>query len=174
VIDLNVTVSGQEAIATTLGVMPQALRVRMVQALAELGTEMGARARAGAPSRTGALRNSINVKVTEARNSVKATVGTSQFYSRFVEGGTKNSAVRVRGYVRHVSSADVHTLIGKSGRRLKNARLVKVGVGVVKDYVRQSHLKAHPFMRPAFESMKDRIEMRINAAIAGAIEGSNG
>jgi HK97 gp10 family phage protein len=170
VIDLEVKVSGVEQIRANLLGLPPSLRAKLVVALTTSVIEIGAAARAAAPHRTGTLQQSIRTEVREERTKVTGRVFSDYFLARFYESGPKTSTVDVKAHVRHAAGHDVHAL-GKRGQPLK--RLSHVGVSTVRAYTRVNHLQAHPFMRPAFDSLRARVEARIEEAVAAAVAEAN-
>jgi hypothetical protein len=182
VIVLDCNVVGVEHVQANLLGLPRSLRLKLVEAMVASTIEVGAAARAAAPrsatpGKYGHMADSIRTSVQERRDAVVGKVWapgayegrTHGFVARFIEGGV-DADVKVRSYVRHNASADVHAT-GKRGQTLK--RLSHVGVELVKGYTRSVHIAARPFFRPAYEGKRSAIELRIAAAIESACAEAN-
>jgi len=106
--------------------------------------------------RTGRLRNSITHDETISGNRVEGRIGTNVVYGRFWELGY-TGPVSVKSHTRKISQA--------FGRPIKP---VNVNVSA---HTRQVNVKARPFLRPAIEDVKPKMEKIIEKEITDAFEG---
>lgn len=134
-----------------------AIRDRIRRAIVAAGQDVKAAAQAGAPRKTGALANSIGVKVTENDAKMTVRVAPSKFYGRFLEfgvvaGKAPAQATGIRGFFG----------LKETGRQAAH---------------RISHMKAagkyriqpRPFMAPAIDRVRAQIDASLDAALAQAL-----
>jgi len=126
--------------------------------------------------KTGTLFENINYKLTEKDNRITIRAGATKKapHARFFEKGVLRLGVQVSG-VRRVKSNDVTgVIVGRQTSRRSNIRFGRIASGIkfTKPYVRDYIIKARPFINPAYEHLRSRIEARINDAVVGGIDGN--
>lgn len=156
----KVTVKNRGEVLRALARVDQNIVRAVAAAIAGGAESVAAAARARAPKRTGALRDSIRVKGVALKDgSPAAVVGTDLFYARFVEFGTRRSQ---RGQV---------MVDGTGANWAKNKRAKRKKVkGFTLRVAARSHpgSSAKPFLFPAYREKKKAIVKNIGAAVAGA------
>jgi HK97 gp10 family phage protein len=157
-IDINVAVVGDVAVSAHLTGMTEAVRLVLRQALPQLGAELAQAAAAQAPHRSGKLAKSIRGSFRESGDQLQEAIGPHRFYGRFQESGldTMRKSARERGIT------GVRTRLTKGGTVLVSARH-----GLLSRLPGEHpfHLPAHPFMHPAFESLRARIVAGLTQAV---------
>ena len=159
-IELSVQVDGDTQVLARFAGMTDAIRIRLRAAFEKFGPELRDTAAANAPSRTGKLRQSIKSRIVERGDQIQLRVGPPVFYGRFQETGLDT----MRKPPRHRGIAGVRTRPTKAGGVLVSARrgLMRREAGWTEH---PFHLPAHPFMTPAFASLRDRITAGILDAV---------
>lgn len=164
--DLNVSavVVGDREIKEQFLDFQGSLRERLRRALANAGQEIASAASALAPRHTGALAGSIRAKLTETATTMRETVapaGKEGFVGRLMEFG-----VVKHGTKGNVSSAGagIGTKGGKRARAQRVSQLRAAG---------QYRIQPRPFMEPAYESLRERVNADIKAAVEGAVSEAN-
>ncbi len=166
-ISVDVTISGTEEAQRRLSGLHDAIRFRLRPTLAQLGQEVADMGASFAPHKSGTLAGEIKARQRESGSSITETIrpGGKAFYGQWQETGldTMRKPARRRGIT------GVRTRVTKTGTVLVTARhgLMRRAAGWSEH---PFHLPAHPFMRPAVEALRGRIEQQIKAAVDAAVE----
>jgi hypothetical protein len=121
--------------------------------------------------KTGRLRRSINLQVTEAANAVKGAVGTNVAYARRWELGgnwVENVRAHVRRNRQQIAAATYTT---KKGTTKISAKGRSSGAIAVQAFSRDITVKARPFLAPVLEEMRNPIRVRLAKAVSAATGG---
>ena len=180
-IELTFDVVGDKGVAARLDRMTDVIRARLRATFEETGPELRDVAIAGAPvsigrrsqasKKFGPLRKSIKSNIRENELGVQLRVGPPAFYGRFIEKGVPEQTISVKRRGRLVRSViGVRTRTTKTGTVLVAPRRGLVGSGRGASYTRRHHITGHPFMAPAFASMRDRIMAGIKRAVGEGID----
>lgn len=144
--------------------LQSSVRERLRRALADAGQEIAAAASARAPRNTGALAGSIRGRLTETGKMMRETVsptGRSGFIGRLMEFGVVNHGTRGN------ASSAAGGLKTKGGKRARARRVSELRAAG------QYRIRPRPFMEPAYESLRARIEADIARAIESAVTEAN-
>lgn len=166
-ISVDVTISGTEEPQRRISGLPDAIRFRLRSALPPLGQEVADKAASFAPHKTGTLAGNIKARLRESGSGFTEIIRPAGkgFYGQWQETGldTERKPARRRGIV------GVRTRTTSTGSVLVTSRrgLMRRTPGWSSH---RFHLPAHPFMRPAAEAMRSRIEQQIKAAVDAAVE----
>src|SRR6266542_1468664 len=171
-IGFTANISGDKDLERRFSDAGSIVRTRVKELLTEAGQQIKADAQASVPQRTGKLRAKIKTSIKETDRYVSARVAPYRYYAAMVEGGVHAASVQVHGYVRQQQSRNVRALaLTKSGRMSR--KKVAAGVVFVKPYQRSFHIEAHPYMRPAFDKVKDRVVDEINGIVLMSVGGES-
>jgi HK97 gp10 family phage protein len=140
------------------------VRERLRRTLADLGKLVRDAAAALAPRKSGALADGIRARLVENDKSMTETVRPSAFYARFLEFGTVN-----HGTARN-KAARVGIIEGYFARGRGRAKAARVRELRAQGEYR---IKPHPFMGPAVESVRSRIEESLRRAVLDSVEKAN-
>lgn len=97
--------------------------------------------------RTGRLRRSVNEETTSSGDVVTSTTGTNVSYGRFWELGF-SGVEDVKAYVRRTSKYQLHATASVQ----------------VRAHQRHVNQAARPFLQPALDGMRSKIESALSAA----------
>lgn len=145
-------VSGAEDVAQGLMDVPSLMLQRILVALDGAGKDIETVARGRAPVRTGKLQRSIKARVKWNRNGAALTVRPGKFYARFVEFGTLD-----------------HRALGNG--TLANKRLQRFSKSMTHRHRVAGNFRQapQPFMGPAREATRARIEKSLEQAVSDAV-----
>ncbi len=168
VIKLTGTVSGVEETTRSLSRTGPAVLARLRAVMGTSAIELRTAFRGGASyfqRRTGRLQRAAYGFVKEKDNVVIIRAGISRraYYGRFLESGVPRKAVDVKGYVRAGQKLKAPVLNEQTGKVRR--RIVAQRIGFVLGHKRTMFVPAHPFVGPAYESLKDHITARILDAV---------
>lgn len=151
-VQLRGEILGAEDVAAGLMDAASLITQRLLITMTALGTEVANVARGLAPRRSGALQASIRPRVRWTKTGVSLLVKPGKFYGQFVEFGVVNHGT---GHVNKRPS-------GNKAFQYHRVRQLRAAG--------QWRQKPHPFMAPARDLMRKRIEDRISEAIGAAVE----
>lgn len=151
----TVTVVGDAEIRQMFLDAGSAVRERIRRALIDLGAEVRDRAVSLAPRKTGSLQKSIRERITESNGRIGVSVRPSALYARFMEFGVVN-----HGGLHNASRGGLKT---RGGRRALVERVRELRASGT------YRVKPHPFMEPASDSVRSRVDAVLDAAVAAAI-----
>lgn len=153
-ISVTTSVVGDAAIKQRFLDFGDSVRERLRRTLTDLGKQVRDAAAAAAPRKTGKLADSIRAKLVENDKSMTETVRPSEFYARFMEFGTVN-----HGTARNRAAA--------GGKRAKVRRVRELRAqGAYR-------IRPRPFMGPAMESVRARVEESIRRAVSDSVAEAN-
>jgi hypothetical protein len=152
--------------------MTEQIRIRLRETLQELGPDLRDAIAAGAPEgETHRLRKSIKARLIEQGDKLMERVGPSIFYGLFIEKGVPEKTITVKRHGRFGRGiVGVRTRMTKTGTMLVSPRRGKVEMSKGATYTRRHHVRAHPFFRPAFQSMRARIMAGLTKAVSEGIK----
>lgn len=150
-----------------------AIRARVRRALADLGADARNAAKARAPVASGRLSASIRSKLVESNGSLVVTIGPPRFYGLYLEAGVAEKLITVKKH--RVRSRDV---VGVKGIRMVDG-VAKLRRGVISKgegstYQRRHHVPRRPFMGPAFDQIRERVQGAIDEAIRLGVADARG
>jgi hypothetical protein len=133
--------------------------------LADAGQEIANAAAARAPRKTGQLAGSIRARLNENGTRMTETVAPAGRYGSFV------GMLMEFGVVNHGTRGNVATAGGglksKGGKRARARRVSELrGAG-------QYRIRPRPFMEPAYDSLRARVQADIDAAVQKATAEAN-
>jgi hypothetical protein len=150
----GIVVGGEELRKSFLDI-ESSVRERLRRTLTSGGLEI-ARAAAGlAPHRSGDLAGSIRAKLLENDVRFTETVGPTGKYGSFI------GRLMEFGVVNHGSAGNKSAAGGKRQKTRRVRELRAAG---------QWRIPPHPFMDPAFNSLRAKIEAEIQDALFGAVD----
>lgn len=166
-------VIGAQGVAALFEEKGSLVRKRVREALRDLGAEAASRARALAPrGKTGHLQDSIRARVSAFRKEVKTlTVVVKPFrdkmhdayYAPFIEFGVvRHTGAMGADGVLNISRRN--KAIGGKKTKARNVRELR-SAGTYR-------VKPHPFMGPAWESIRGKVQGSLERAVADATGGS--
>jgi hypothetical protein len=171
VIELEINTAQYRAGMAGLFRMPEALRTKLIEAITASTIELGSAVQSRVPRDSGRLASAMVQEVKVLRKMVIGKVkfpsggkGSHGFLATFFEGGAKSSTVEVKAHIRRSA--------GQASEKMTKAERAKASTGQVKAYTRRNALLSDsfkPFMAPAWDSVRFRVEARINAAVEAAI-----
>ena len=176
-IDLSARIVGAETVVMRLATAPAHVRERVRTEVDRLGIELQRKVKESKLTgqvlkvRTGRLRRSINLKVTEDGNSITGSVGTNVAYARRFEiGGTwsENVKAHVRRNREQIKAATYTT---KDGKTKVGSKGRSSGAIPVKAHTRSVTVKPRPFLAPVLEEMRNPIRTRLAQAVAAGFKG---
>lgn len=144
------------------------LKTVMGESGKRLETNILSTAKSKITKQSGKLFRATYHRVVEKRGVITAWAGVRRraYYGRFLEGGLKEQTVEVRGYSRRARDADVKQRVTNEQTGKTRRKTVAQGVGFVKPYKKQMHIKARPFVRPTYLALRATIERAIIAAVS--------
>jgi hypothetical protein len=139
--------------------MPLRVRREMVKAFAKVGGRILMDVRTGAPSKTGKLRRSVRLRVSERadKSGVWMRVSVGEWYGRLLEEGVDSQADDYRVWNERKSGA-----AGRLGGMRRRFRQKK----------RTMHLRPRPFFAPAWQRSQARLLEAAEGALRQAVEGA--
>ena len=173
-IDLTAKILGAESVTMRLASAPAAVLVRVRTEVERLGIELQRKVKESKLTgqvlkvKTGRLRRSINLKVTEAGGSITGSVGTVCLRPPLEVGGswTENEGPRPAKVAR--SRPRPH---GQEGQHQGEQQGPRSGAIPVKAFSRAITVKPRPFLMPVLEEMRNPIRVRLAQAVAAGFKG---
>lgn len=165
---VTTTVIGTDEVIESWRNVNDSTRVSMRSAIAEMMVKLRDRAKTLAPVRTGGSRSivaRIQARLEEKAEAITGIVQPFAPHSHLLEYGVAPQRVWVRPYELRRKKLDRKALV--KNQKTGKIRRVTVSKGMlqVKGYYRNFHVNKHPFMAPAYESMKDAIADRLRRAL---------
>lgn len=165
---VTTAVIGTEEVIEKWANVNDATRVAMRTAITELATRLRDRAKALAPVRTGgpkSIRARIYARLEEKNASIAGIVYPRAPHSHLLEYGVRNQRVWVKPYELRRKRLDRKEIVRNEKTGKLRRRLVQKGMIRVEGYYRNFHVPKHPFMQPAFESMRGEVTDRLRRAL---------
>lgn len=176
-LEVTAKILGAESVTMRLASAPAAVMARVRIEVERLGIELQRKVKESKLTgqalkvKTGRLRRSINLKVTEAGGSITGSVGTNVAYARRWEIGgswTENVKAHVRRSREQIKAA---TYTDKNGKPRVSSKGKSSGAIPVKAFSRAITVEPRPFLMPVLEEMRNPIRARLAQAVAAGFKG---
>lgn len=182
---LNLDLKGAPEIEQCFKKTGDSVRIAVAGVFRGFGAEIVRQAKSNVPAKRAA--KSIGYRVSDGvRNkgsgSIKLVVDTFDRRFRWVqqfEEGTVGTfdqdathgevTMGVRSHTRGLASRNVYQVIGRSRRKLVASGFVRV-----RSYSHRFHMPMKPWMKPAFDAVKDTIAPAVEKAIAAELAADKG
>lgn len=155
---ISIRLEGYKALADSLREMPVRIRRAMMRSFARIGGSVVQDARSAAPHKTGKLRSSIRLRVSERQDKtgVWMRVSVGQWYGALMEEGVNSIVDDFRVWKERKPWA-----AGRLGGKRKRWRVKQ----------RTLFVAARPFFGPAWQRAASRFGAEAQDALTSAMEG---
>lgn len=155
---VSIRLEGYKELAGNLREMPVRVRRAMKRTFARIGGSVVQDARSAAPHKTGKLRSSIRLRVSDRQDKtgVWMRVSVGQWYGALIEEGVNSQSGDFRVWSERKAGA-----AGRLGGKRKRWRVKQ----------RTLTIAARPFFGPAWQRAAGRFEAEAQDALTSAVEG---
>lgn len=163
-------VSGDREVAEQFRSSGSAINAAAKRVLAEVGEDLRSRVRQSAGRfrrHSGRLQDRIKMKIFEGRKGMRVEVYPGVGYGYMLELGSRKNQVMRAAHVRGLSARDVRRSLREGSSR---RQIAAKGVAFIKAHPVKVHLIARPFVEPVARGQAEPIKVRLQEAIASAIE----
>lgn len=155
-IEIQALVVGNEEIRQSFLDIGSSIRERLRRVLADAGQEIASAAAGAAPMRTGKLAGSIRPALVETGNKLTESIAPRGRYGSLI------GRLMEFGVVSHGGASNRNAAGGKRAKVRRVRELRAAG---------QYRIAPRPFMGPAYDSLRSRVEAEIEAAVAAEVQG---